>query len=83
MSRIGIKVPEELYEWAKNEGTGTFENYKTKCNAISFKYNEIEHSIIVLGGENSIRRAKLLIDTVFSHAKDLMKIQINKKKKDL
>lgn len=64
-------------------GSKSFETYKAKCNAISFKYNEEEHSIVVLGSENAIRRSKLLIDTVFSHAKDLKKIHESKKKKDI
>jgi hypothetical protein len=82
LARIGVKVPVEIQDWAKKEGNITFESYKTKCNAISFKYNELEHSIVILGSENAIRKAKLLIDTVFSHARDLKKIHDNKAKKD-
>jgi len=37
LTRVGISVPEDLYEWAKKEGHQTFESYKLKCQAISFK----------------------------------------------
>lgn len=36
-----------------------------------------------MGSENTVRRATLLIDTIFKHAKDLKKIQDSKKKKDV